>query len=458
MMRKTAVILALFFLPAVLALCIDNGGEGLPIAIPASKQREGNATNGYTYLTSGDLLKSGVPYQAFISVFGKNTDNLLQREGKNATVSHVYNVINHKGVDMVVPTCLQCHAQVFEGKLVIGLGNTGMDFTSPGLTKYSKTAIKVMRIAAHKKYVAAKPFYQAVATSFPLMGTEVRGVNTADKLAIILAAHRDPETLKWHDKAMLAIPKEVIPTDVPAWWLMKKKNAMFYNGFARGDLSRYMMLSNLLTVVDTAEAREVGNHFGDVLAYIRSLEPPKYPKPIDNIKVEQGRLIFNENCSRCHGTYGADGYYPNLLIPSAVIQTDSALYIATRQNQAFIDWFNKSWFAKGDNPPKIELFNGYLAPPLDGVWATAPYLHNGSVPTLEALLNSKHRPTYWSRDFQHRIYDYDAIGWKYDTHTEPIAKKTYNTTLKGYGNSGHYFGDFLSDAERWAVIEYLKTL
>lgn len=457
-MRKTVFILLCCLLPAVLALCIGNDGEPLPVAVPASEQRNGNAAEGYAYLTTGNLLKSGIPYKAYLSVFGKNTSNMLNRTGKNATVGHAYNVISHKGVDMVVPTCLQCHAQMFEDSLIVGLGNTAMDFTSPGLTRYSKTAIKVMRIAAHKKYVAAKPFYQSVAATFPLMGTEVRGVNPADKLAIILAAHRDPQTLVWNNKAMLPIPEEVIPTDVPAWWLMKKKNAMFYTGFARGDLSKYMMMSNLLTVADTAEAREVSGHFGDVLAYIRSIEPPKYPKTIDVHKAEQGRLVFNENCSRCHGTYGEGGHYPNLLIPSSIIQTDSALYIATRENEVFIDWFNKSWFVQGDNPPRIELFDGYIAPPLDGVWVTAPYLHNGSVPTLEALLNSKLRPQYWSRSFSSRDYNYTAVGWNYNRHTEPIAKKTYNTMLKGYGNYGHYFGDYLSDDERGAVIEYLKTL
>ncbi len=455
---KKAAFIVLLMVPGWLALCLSRNNEALSVPIPPSEQRSGDAAKGYAYLATGDLLKSGIPYSVYTSILGKNTANLLNRSGKNATIGYGYNVVNHKGVDMVVPTCLQCHAHVFEGKLVIGLGNIALDFTSPRLARYSKLAMRVMRIAAHKKYKASKAFYQSVAASFPLMGTEVRGVNTADKLAIILAAHRDPQTLKWHRKAMLPIPEEVIPTDVPAWWLMKKKNAMFYTGFARGDLATFMMLSNLLTVTDTAEAREVSSHFGDVLAYIRSIEPPKYPQAVDTEKAERGRLLFNENCSGCHGTYGAQGHYPNLLVPGKVIQTDSALYITTRENKVFIDWFNRSWFVQGNNPARIELFDGYIAPPLDGVWITAPYLHNGSVPTLEALLNSKLRPKYWSRDFGYHVYDYDAVGWKYESHAEPIAKKTYNTTLKGYGNYGHYFGDILTEEERGAVIEYLKTL
>jgi len=124
----------------------------------------------------------------------------------------------------------------------------------------------------------------------------------------------------------------------------------------------------------------------------------------------------------------------------------------------FIDWFNRSWFTTGDHPARLEPFNGYIAPPLDGIWATAPYLHNGSVPTLEALLNSTKRPTYWSRDFANPTYDYSALGWVFKKHDKPGEINSYNTEIPGYSNSGHYFGDRLSPEERRAVLEYLKTL
>jgi hypothetical protein len=131
---------------------------------------------------------------------------------------------------------------------------------------------------------------------------------------------------------------------------------------------------------------------------------------------------------------------------------------ANHQNPQFIDWFNKSWFSQGSNAARLVPANGYVAPPLDGVWITAPYLHNGSVPNIEAVLNSKLRPVYWERDFNKPVYDYEKIGWVYEEKTKPTAKKTYNTQLPGYGNHGHYFGDHLSSQERKAVIEYLKTL
>ena len=123
-----------------------------------------------------------------------------------------------------------------------------------------------------------------------------------------------------------------------------------------------------------------------------------------------------------------------------------------------IDWYNKSWFSQGDHPARLTPFNGYIAPPLDGIWITAPYFHNGSVPTIEGVLNSKLRPAYWTRNFDSTKYDYEKLGWQFQTLSSPGNKYVYNTTLPGYGNYGHTFGDHLSEAGRKAVIEYLKTL
>lgn len=429
--------------------------------IPPSDQRTGDATKGYDYLTTGDYLKSGVPYNYFIFLTGKDKHNYLKRQGKNATVAEGYNVVTTaKSVAIVVPTCLQCHAQVFGNKLYIGLGNTTIDFSSINKQNsfIKNAAVKLMHTFSPKQYEAAQPLMQSLDAIYQQMGTEVRGINAADRLASLLVAHRDPQTLEWNKKPLLDIPDEVIPTDVPAWWLLKKKNAMFYIGFGRGDFGKFLMLSNILTVKDSAEAREVNSHFGDVLAYIRSIEPPKYPLPINEGLALEGKTIFTNTCSKCHGTYGTDGKYPNFLVPESIIKTDSMLLRSNQQNKQFLDWFNKSWFAQGENPARLEPSNGYVAPPLDGVWITAPYLHNGSVPTLEAVLNSKIRPTYWSRNFKDTSYDYKNIGWKYAIHSQPNGKKYYNTTLPGYGNYGHYFGDKLTDTERKAVIEYLKTL
>ena len=291
-----------------------------------------------------------------------------------------------------------------------------------------------------------------------MMTTKVRGVNAANRLTAILVAHRDPNSFVWNPVAGMDLPDEVVPTDVPAWWMLKKKHAMFYTGLGRGDFGRFLMASNLLTVTDTSESREVDNHISDVLAYINSIEPPKYPRNINKSLARSGEAIFIKNCSKCHGKYGSEEKYPNYLIHESVIKTDSMLYKSNMQNPQFVEWFNKSWFTKGDHPARIETFNGYIAPPLDGVWVTAPYLHNGSVPTIEAVLNTGLRPRYWRRNFDNPSYDYQKLGWQYQVESQPGGSTVYNTELPGYGNYGHDFGDKLSDQQRKAVIEYLKTL
>ena len=460
-MKKLVVVMAIagFCFSFSSMLILKRGND--PVPVPPSVQRTGDADAGFKYLTTGDYLRSGIPLSYFKMGFGKSNVNYLNRDGHNKEVPYDYTVVTAPNGELIVaPNCMQCHAQIFDGKLIMGLGNSTIDFTH-GAKLDPRNAAAAERLLIKtdpKKYEAAEPFLRVVKGIGGQLHTEVRGVNTADRLAALLASHRDPKTFRWSDQPLLEVASEVIPTDVPAWWMLKKKNAMFYNGFGRGDFGRFLMASNLLTVNDTSESREVDSHFNDVLAYINSIQPPPYPNPVNKTLVKQGGVLFVQNCSKCHGSYGREGKYPNLLIPESEIQTDSFLYKSNYQSYQFVEWFNNSWFAQGDHPARLEPFNGYIAPPLDGIWLTAPYLHNGSVPDLETLLNSKERPAYWSRDFDNPVYDYDKLGWKYSAGTTSQGTTVYNTKLPGYGNYGHNYGDKLSTRERKAIIEYLKTL
>ncbi len=458
MKKLTVIVLLIIF---VFAFTGEISSPFDPVPIPASVQRTGgDPKKGLEYLVTGDYVKGGIPYSVFIMGMGKDKTNLLHREGFNEKLSYEYTAVKALNGEIVVaPNCLQCHAQEYEGKLIMGLGNSLIDFSNNQKVnaRNLERVESFLKLTSPKKYQAAADFIKVGKTIGPLLHTEVRGVNAADRLAAILAAHRDPVTFAWLEKPALEIPSMVIPTDTPPWWLLKKKNAMFYNGFGRGDFGRFLMASNLLTVNDTAESREVDTHMPDVLAYINSLEAPHYTGLVDKELSVKGLQLFNKHCSNCHGTYGEQPTYPNVLIPATVIRTDSLLSTSNYSNTQFVTWFNKSWFTTGDHPARLEPFNGYIAPPLDGIWITAPYLHNGSVPTLETLLNSKSRPVYWDRNFDKQEFDREQVGWKFTSKEQP-GKNTYNTTLPGYSNEGHYFGDRLSPEERRAVIEYLKTL
>src|SRR5207248_7546997 len=82
-------------------------------------------------------------------------------------------------------------------------------------------------------------------------------------------------------------------------------------------------------------------------------------------------------------------------------------------------YYDRSWFAhEGDGwfgaDYRARPTAGYQAPPLDGVWATAPYFHNGSVPTVYDVLNSKSRPRVFTRSYRTGTEDYDPVKlcWK----------------------------------------------
>lgn len=357
-MKKLCVLIVLGTLCLAFTTVLHYYAEDKPVYVPASPQRGGDSQKGYAYLTTGDYIKSGIPYSYFLLGFGKSKNNYLKRGSPNVFISHEYTAVKAPNGQLVVaPNCLQCHAQVFDDKLVIGLGNTLIDFSDRKKlnSRNALMAEGMLRKGDPNIYEAAEPFLRTMKVISGQMYTETRGVNSADRLADLLVAHRDPATLHWSDQPVIDIPQGVIPTDVPAWWLLKKKHAMFYTAFGRGDFGRFLMASNLLTVNDTSEAREVDSQINDVLAYIYSLEPPKYPRPVDKPLAKKGAVIFVEQCSKCHGNYGENGDYPNLLIPGSLIRTDSFLFTSNYQSHQFIDWFNSSWFASGDHPARLFL-------------------------------------------------------------------------------------------------------
>jgi hypothetical protein len=118
-----------------------------------------------------------------------------------------------------------------------------------------------------------------------------------------------------------------------------------------------------------------------------------------------------------------------------------------------------------DRPPMTELDPyGYISPPLDGIWLRAPYLHNGSVPTLRDLLNvPEQRPVTFHRGYD--VFDPVKVGFAEPAlrATGPGGKLTdpyflFDTRRRGEGNGGHLYGTQLSEGEKTNLLEYLKTL
>ncbi|MCY1053987.1 c-type cytochrome [Nannocystis sp. SCPEA4] len=433
--------------------------------IPGEPQRDGDPEAGYHALVNNGYVTCGIPWTAYSQVFDDAPEvlRLPGRDGKNATLPYDKTAfVGASGVELVSANCLQCHAGEIDGKLVVGLGNTTGDFT----VKVGGTAaLADLFLTEADEKAELQRFVDRLAAVEPYTQMLTVGVNPADNIAAVLFSHRDPDTFEWFDPPLLDLPPVVVtPVDVPPWWHMKKKHAMFYVAAGRGDHARTMMAAATLCTDDIDEARAIDAYFPDIRAYILTIEPPAYPFAIDAELAAAGADVFAATCAGCHGTYGTEDTYPNLLVDLDVIGTDAAL--ATDASQfagRYLDWFNHGFYGEVS---RLEPQNGYVAPPLDGIWATAPYLHNGSVPTVAAMLDSTSRPTYWTRSYESTDYDSANLGWNHEAldhghEGEPSAevrKTIYDTTQPGYGNGGHTFGDALSASERLAVLEYLKTL
>lgn len=346
--------------------------------------------------------------------------------------------------------CMLCHGGSIAGKSYVGLGNTALDLQA----FFEETAVADGR-----------------GRKTPFKFSNTRGTNEAGATAVFLFSYREPD-LKIRLSSLDLGLRDDMCEDVPAWWLLKKKKTMYYTGASDSRSVRSIMQFMMSPLNGPHDFVKAEPAFKDIQAYILSLEPPKYPLPIDRDLAAKGEKLFTSTCSRCHGTYGAKWTYPNRIVPIDDIGTDRTRFEGV--NRKFADHYNQSWFAQeesgwlGDSY-KVKATAGYQAPPLDGIWATAPYLHNGSVPTLYNLLNSKTRPALFTRSFRTDLETYDAekVGWKIEvldrapdaTKLTPLEfRRVYDTSKPGRGNGGHTYGDKFSDDERKAVIEYLKTL
>ncbi|RPI41948.1 MAG: hypothetical protein EHM59_19005, partial [Betaproteobacteria bacterium] len=104
-----------------------------------------------------------------------------------------------------------------------------------------------------------------------------------------------------------------------------------------------------------------------------------------------------------------------------------------------------------------ETLDGYVIPFLDGIWLRAPYLHNGSVPTLRDLLNPvAERPAVFWRGYD--VYDKARMGFVTDGDEAKRVGTRHDVSAKGGSNQGHVYGVDIPEQDKEALIEFLKTL
>lgn len=220
---------------------------------------------------------------------------------------------------------------------------------------------------------------------------------------------------------------------------------------------------NLSAAFGTGATPPIADHkaIGRIEDWLLVHQPLAYPFAINQKLATQGGAIYKEYCAACHGASGTDfsgakvGYVEEI----DSIGTDRwRLDSYTAELAA-----NQATLYTGDEKYRFKRFrktNGYANLPLDGIWLRAPYLHNGSVPTLRDLLEpSDERPEVFYRG--NDVLDSWNVGFVTDVAEENGRKYfRFDTSIAGNSNKGHEgaaYGTELPAAQKKALIEYLKT-
>jgi len=169
--------------------------------------------------------------------------------------------------------------------------------------------------------------------------------------------------------------------------------------------------------------------FRELVLWVKSSQVPQYPLEWNQAQVQTGKGLFDQHCGSCHAK---DGKRQGTEIPIAEIGTDRLL------------------------ASKLKL-NGYVAQTLDGLWMRGPYLHNGSVPSVGELMKppAQRAVTFYRGN---NLLNRQDLGFVSDLAQEKgLHFALFDTRQTGNSNAGHQYGTELSDQNKKAILEYLKT-
>ena len=294
------------------------------------------------------------------------------------------------------------------------------------------------------------------------------------------------------------------PVSIPPIWNVDKYAWLHWNANTNSVIQRSIGeaigVGATLNLETDATSVDIVNQI-KIEEQVRKLTPPKWPAEIfgqpDTNKVEKGRGIFLANCAGCHAPKQLDekglvvfrlstleeaGTDPNdaTNFDRPVYNSDDSTVSFAAESKDLLTRLQakaKANMSKEDQdlmdklearqtPVKwrdtMKATGGpvYPARPLEGIWATAPYLHNGSVPTLyHLLLPAAQRP----KKFPVGQKDFDPVNVGFAIDPAKITPQTaltlfeMDTTLPGNLNTGHEWGTQLPEGDRLALIEYLKV-
>ena len=298
------------------------------------------------------------------------------------------------------------------------------------------------------------------------------------------------------EKALLNWPLEELPprqtvgvVDFPSLWLQGPREGMELhwdgnnNSLEERNRSASFGTGAVPTTADRTSLTFIAN-------WLRTPanQPPAYPFPIDRALADRGSVVYAEYCANCHGKDGRDftGKFVGKPDPIEHIRTDPCrldnytIELAEEQGNLYAAY-------PAERFSHFRKTHGYANMPLDGVWLRAPYLHNGSVPSVRDLLDpAAQRPALFYRGGD--VVDQKNLGFvadqpvedervlfRYETRcvagaavcaqqVNPDNRHDANVCTAGNwagnsnsGHEGHDYGTDLPAADKDAVVEYLKT-
>jgi hypothetical protein len=248
-------------------------------------------------------------------------------------------------------------------------------------------------------------------------------------------------------------------SDFPSLWNQKPREGMHLHwdgdntSVDERNLSAALGAGVTPVTVDHAAIKRIRD-------WIWTLPPPPYPYTIDKELASRGETLYQQHCLDCHGSHR---FREGVKDGARVGEVEDIARIATDRHRldSYTDVFaanQTSLYPESEYRfTHFRKTNGYANQPLDGIWLRAPYLHNGSVPTLRDLLEPPdRRPTTFYRGYD--VIDRAKVGFVSNVPQADGRKFfQYNTAVEGNGNGGHVYGVALPDADKQAIVEYLKT-
>jgi processive rubber oxygenase RoxA-like protein len=252
--------------------------------------------------------------------------------------------------------------------------------------------------------------------------------------------------------ALLNTPLPYAPIKFGLVWNVDQRTWVHWDGNTKSPLARNLLAS--LGLGAPLHGKRGDLDFATVKRQTdlsESIRPPKYPFAIDRAAAKRGAAHFESNCASCHGGPESD----KRLYPIAEVGTDPhrAELFTGKQAEGF-NKFLAELEAVGYEPPKefgVRSTGKYWAATLSGVWARSPYLHNGSVRTMQELLTA---PGQRAKNFHRGAQEYDSPQMGYTD----AGAYVFETANEGNSNAGHDYGTKLTAEQKRDLMEYLKTL